>query len=413
MDEGRIVNTGGGVFQYEYNMQDHLGTNRVSFRMTTDSTLALSMVQNYYPFGQDMGDSTMNFSLNPLNFYKYNSKELQPELDLDTYDFGARHYDAVLGRWMGVDAMAVLSDDLSPYNYVENNPLNMLDPDGMQPKSVGLPQVNLHDVVIKPGNGGIGPGGIAGAVANGISGFIAAKDAFNINKPVIRQDWGQLVNVQGNIIKPNTQPTISQWQPGFYDKWKESGFLGKFTYDIADQADITAKTFLWPFGGINHLNGQYATPMDQQKSFAYTAMWFIPLGKGGPVIKAVVENVAERAVIEAGEKAVAKEAPQLLLKPAVAELTQQILDHIIERHWFTSGAQGAGKFASGTTGAALKQMIRTATTEGIFRPNTGGRAGVIAEYTFGKVIGTSSKGVAARSIRVVIRGGKVVTAFPF
>ena len=71
-----------------------------------------------------MGDSTMNYSLNPQ--YKYSNKELQPELDLDTYDFGARHYDAVLGRWMGVDKLNELSVDVTPYGYAENNPMNML-----------------------------------------------------------------------------------------------------------------------------------------------------------------------------------------------------------------------------------------------------------------------------------------------
>ena len=57
----------------------------------------------------------------------------------------------------------------------------------------------------------------------------------------------------------------------------------------------------------------------------------------------------------------------------------------------------------------MKSMI-----EGVFSPNTRGRAGAIAEYDFFQVIGTTSKGTAASSIRVVIgTGGNVVTAFPF
>ena len=34
--------------------------------------------------------------------YKYNGKELDCMHGLDWYDYGARHYDAVLGRWMCV-----------------------------------------------------------------------------------------------------------------------------------------------------------------------------------------------------------------------------------------------------------------------------------------------------------------------
>lgn len=62
----------------------------------------------------------------------------------------------------------------------------------------------------------------------------------------------------------------------------------------------------------------------------------------------------------------AKRGSQLLRKPGAANLTQQGLDHIIARHWFSSGAKGAGKFIEGTTGSGLKSMINTTTTQGCF-----------------------------------------------
>jgi RHS repeat-associated protein len=84
---------------------------------------------NYYPFGLTF--NSYNRENSTPNDYKYNGKELQDELNLEVYSYGARMYDPSDGRWWSPDPFAHAYYSNSPYSYVLGNPVSNTDVQGM------------------------------------------------------------------------------------------------------------------------------------------------------------------------------------------------------------------------------------------------------------------------------------------
>ncbi|WP_262352043.1 RHS repeat domain-containing protein [Bacteroides bouchesdurhonensis] len=103
--------------KFHFYLKDHQGNTRV----VADKDGNVEETNNYYPFG---GTFTSTASVQP---YKYNGKELDQKNGLNWYDYGARQYDAAIGRWHVVDPMSEKYFGFSSYNYCGNNPIHYID----------------------------------------------------------------------------------------------------------------------------------------------------------------------------------------------------------------------------------------------------------------------------------------------
>jgi RHS repeat-associated protein len=111
---------------------NHLG----SASFVTDQSGARKEQIEYFPFGtyRAVGNvnGTYDFDTNfPDVFYTFTGQE--DDDDLGLYNFKARLYDPLLGRFLSPDSLVPYPHDpqsLNRYSYVSNNPLKYVDPEG-------------------------------------------------------------------------------------------------------------------------------------------------------------------------------------------------------------------------------------------------------------------------------------------
>ena len=143
---GRIVGTVDDETEVRYFLTDHLG----SVRAVVNSGCEVLERNDYQPFGKRWNTASLPVSDNRDRF---NGKEDQSFAGLPFSDYGARMYDRERGRWLSQDP---LQQYHSPYVFCGNNPIRLIDLDGMEARD--STSVMIPPVIVYPSEDGEGGG---------------------------------------------------------------------------------------------------------------------------------------------------------------------------------------------------------------------------------------------------------------
>ena len=119
-------------------ISDSLGSPKLVVD-TANGTIAQQM--EYDEYGNVLSDSNPGFQ--PFGF-------AGGIYDKDTglVRFGARDYDSESGRWTAKDPIRFMGGDTNLYGYVVNDPVNFIDPEGLEGKTYDVPgtdyTVDIH-----------------------------------------------------------------------------------------------------------------------------------------------------------------------------------------------------------------------------------------------------------------------------
>lgn len=234
MTEEGLARNNSGNYSYEYNLSDHLGNVRYTFnRHPVTGAVQPLQSDDYYAFGLRKVVQAGN------NKYLYNNKELLEELE--EYDYGARFYDPVIGRWTSIDQLAEKMMIWSPYVYAFNNPIRFIDVGGEYPWPVQIRSFISNSAT----GGGLFRGDGRGASFSGTSrvrsSFTVDPSARSVSQPVTKSDptvfFGFNNPTPGGISLPTAVKTGSP--QGSNDNVSFAGSSASFDFSHSGKDPLT------------------------------------------------------------------------------------------------------------------------------------------------------------------------------
>jgi RHS repeat-associated protein len=131
--------------KYRY-IKDHLGSPRLMVNVGDGSVVQRI---DYSDLGMILNDTAPGFQP-----YGFAGGIIQAHTNLTK--FGARYYDAETGRWTSKDPIRFGGGDFNLYGYVVNDPINFIDPDGLDGDDFDKRQQDRTDELQKSTSGSPG-----------------------------------------------------------------------------------------------------------------------------------------------------------------------------------------------------------------------------------------------------------------
>jgi RHS repeat-associated protein len=175
----------------EFYHYDALGSVRLVVAFPHDATTYTISRRDYLPFGEEIQPGTFGRARN-LGYgngdttpQRFTAKERDPESNLDY--FGARYYSGAQGRFTSADRTDNDLDEADPqkwnrYAYVQNRPLNHVDPNGESATVIGavggflgVGAVSLGSQLLKGKGvdwGRVGTDALAGGAGGALAGSV-------------------------------------------------------------------------------------------------------------------------------------------------------------------------------------------------------------------------------------------------
>jgi RHS repeat-associated protein len=141
MYKGSVLEGHQTLGRRSYELSNHLGnvlsviTDNIG-KSTADTVWAsVESSSDYYPFGMAMAGRSYSSS---SYRYGFNGKEKDDkgELGETSYDYGFRIYNPRIAKFLSVDPLSKDYPWYTPYQFAGNTPIQAIDLDGLEPKSV-------------------------------------------------------------------------------------------------------------------------------------------------------------------------------------------------------------------------------------------------------------------------------------